>query len=71
MKQSDYTTRVLQAEPGHMLTEAADVDIAIRTLTRRVYLASGDLVENWKEITDAEAESIRLRQEAAAEADND
>lgn len=69
MKQTDYTTRVLAAEPGHKLTEADEaVAIEARTITDRVYLAATDSPERWREITDAEADAILAAQREAAEA---
>lgn len=71
MKTSKYTTTVLTASDGHKLTEAAGVDILSRTVTPRVFLAATDAPANWREITDAEADSIRARQEAAMKAEED
>lgn len=46
MKQTNYTTRVLTAEPGHKLTEADEaVAMEARTVTDRVYLAATDSPE--------------------------
>ena len=39
-----------------------------KTMGKRVYLSVNDSVENWSEITDAEADEIRARLEAEAEA---
>ena len=39
-----------------------------RTMGKKVYLSISDSVENWSEITDAEAEEIRARLEAEADA---
>ena len=39
-----------------------------RTMGKKVYLSISDSVENWSEITDAEADEIRARLEAEADA---
>lgn len=67
MRQTDYTTRVLEADDGHKLTQAADVPDAERVVAAKVYLAANDSPGAWREITDAEAAVIEARQ---AEADN-
>ena len=38
------------------------------TMGKKVYLSASDSVENWSEITDTEADEIRVRLEAEAEA---
>lgn len=65
METTQYTTTVLTASEGHKLTEAGAVDILSRTITPQVYLATSDLAANWREITDAEADSLRSKQDAA------
>ena len=60
---SNYTVTILQPSDGYTLTQMADVDVKDRILSKKVYLASTDKPENWKEITDEEAESIRLQRE--------
>ena len=39
------------------------------TLGKEIYLGTLDSPENWREITDEEAEAIRAEQEAAAQAE--
>lgn len=68
MKQRDYTTRVLTAEPEHMLTEVADVDIMERTLSEEVWLAATDAPENWREVCGEELAALQAAKEAAAKA---
>lgn len=72
MKQTNYTTRVLTAEPGHKLTEADEaVAMEARTVTDRVYLAATDSPERWREITNEEADAILAAEAAeAAEIEN-
>lgn len=68
METTQYITTVLMASEGHKLTEAADVDIIARTVTPKVFLAATDTPDNWREITDDEAEAIQAEQFAAKEA---
>ena len=66
MVQSNYTVIILQPSEGYTLTQSADVKIAERILSKKVFLAVNDSPENWKEITDEEAENIRIQQEELA-----
>ena len=63
MIQSNYTVVVLEPSEGHTLTQSQDVEIQDRILSKKVFLAVNDSPNNWKEITDAEADEIRLAQE--------
>lgn len=65
MKQENYTTRVLRADEGHVLTQAADVAPFDRIITDTVYLAANDAPANWREITNEEAEACQAEKEAA------
>lgn len=65
MTLKDYTTRVLVADEGHVLTQAGDVNPLGRSLSPRIYLAATDDPANWREITDEEAEAYRAEAEAA------
>lgn len=69
MIQSDYTVRVIQPSEGYTLTQNADVELVDRILSKKVYLAVNDSPENWKEITDAEAQKIadEIAEETAKE----
>lgn len=66
MVQSNYTVIILQPSEGYTLTQSADVKIAERILSKKVFLAINDSPDNWKEITDEEAENIRIQQEELA-----
>ena len=66
MVQSNYTVIILQPSEGYTLTQSADVKISERILSKKVFLAVNDSPENWKEITDEEAENIRIQQEELA-----
>ena len=68
MTQTNYTMRVLHAEPGHYLTQAAEVATSERIVTDTVYLAANDSPANWMEITADAAAGIRAEQAAELEA---
>ena len=68
MEQTTYTTRVLTPSNGYKLTQANDVEITNRIISDKVFLAATDAPENWKEITDAEAEEIKKPQADLAKA---
>lgn len=54
---------MIAAAEGHTLLNKDG-----KTMGKKVYLSASDSVENWSEITDAEADEIRARLEAEAEA---
>lgn len=66
MIQSNYTVRIIEPSEGFTLTQSTDVDLENRTLSKKVFLAVNDDPSNWKEITDTEADEIRLQQEELA-----
>lgn len=69
MTQTDYTTRVLTPEPGHYLTQAADVAVLDRVVADGpLYLASTDTPSAWREITAEEAEVYLAARREAVEA---
>ena len=63
MVTSSYTTIVLTAAEGCYLTQANCDDIRAAIITERVYLANTDSPDNWREISAAEADSIKAEQE--------
>lgn len=67
MKQSTYSVIILEPTDGHTLTQSAEVDIQERILSKKVFLAVNDHPNNWKEITDAEADEIRIKQQELLE----
>ena len=67
MKQSTYSVIILEPTDGHTLTQSAEVDIQERILSKKVFLAVNDHPNNWKEITDAEADEIRAKQQELLE----
>ena len=62
MTTDTYTVTVLTASDGHKLTQA-DTSISAdkRTLASRIFLAINDSADNWTEITDEEAETIKTQ----------
>lgn len=74
MEVTSISTSILVASDGYKLTQASDVDILQRLITKKVYLAVNDSADNWKEITDEEAEEYKAQIEVAQtalEADGD
>lgn len=66
METTDYTMTMLTASPGHKITTAeAPADVAAALITDRVYLAAGDSADNYREITDAEADVLAAERDAA------
>lgn len=55
---------MLQAADGHVLLNKDG-----RTMGKKVYLSANDSIENWSQITDAEAEEVRARLEVEAQAE--
>lgn len=66
MIQSNYTVVVLEPSEGYTLTQSAEVEVQNRILSKKVFLAVNDSSSNWKEITDTEADEIRVAQEEYA-----
>lgn len=66
MIQSNYTVVVLEPSEGYTLTQSADVEMQDRILSKKVFLAVNDSPSSWKEVTDAEADEIRVAQEEYA-----
>ena len=62
METSIYTTTVLKASEGYMLTQA-NISIESAIITDKVYLAVLDSPDNWKEITVEEANALKQQQE--------
>lgn len=67
MKNTNYTVQVIEPNEGYTLTQSKDVDVTERILSKKVFLAVNDSPENWKEITDAEADEIKKQKEELAE----
>lgn len=67
MKKSNYTVQIIEPSEGYTLTQSKDVEVQDRILSKKIFLAVNDSPDNWKEITDAEAEAIKAEQERLAE----
>jgi len=65
MVQSEFKTIIIAAEEGKFLTQSADVEIASRVIASTIALGKNDSVDNWKEITKEEADTIKQAQEEA------
>lgn len=64
---SNYTVIILQPNEGYTLTQSKDVEVQDRILSKKIFLAVNDSPDNWKEITDKEADEIRAEQDRLAE----
>ena len=70
MKTESYTTIIIEAEPGFVLTQASsEVELRDRIVATRIALGKYDSPENYKEITQAEADEIKRNQLSEAEAE--
>ena len=67
MKKSNYTVQIIEPSEGYTLTQSADVEVKDRILSKKIFLAVNDSPDNWKEITDKEADEIRAEQDRLAE----
>ena len=67
MIKSNYTVIILQPSEGYTLTQSKDVEVQDRILSKKIFLAVNDSPDNYKEITDKEADEIRAAQERLAE----
>lgn len=65
MVQNEFKTTVITAEEGKYLTQSFEVDIENRVVASTIALGKNDTVENWKEITKEEADTIRKQQAEA------
>ena len=67
MIKSNYTVIILQPSEGYTLTQSKEVEIQDRILSKKIFLAVNDSPDNYKEITDKEADEIKAEQERLAE----
>ena len=63
MKKSNYTVQIIEPSEGYTLTQSQDIEIKCRILSKKIFLAVNDSPDNYKEITDAEAEAIKAEQD--------
>lgn len=66
MEISNITVKFIVPASGHTLTQSEDVKIEDRIFSKKVWLGVNDSENNWKEITDEEAEVLMKEQEALA-----
>lgn len=64
----NVTVRVIVPDSGNVLTQASDVDIKERVFSEKIWLACNDSPDNWKEISEAEANELRKQKEEAEKA---
>lgn len=67
MKKSNYTVQIIEPSEGYTLTQSKDVEVQDRILSKKIFLAVNDSPDNYKEITDKEADEIRAEQDRLAE----
>lgn len=67
MVQEEYKVIVIKPNEGCKLTQATDVAIENRVISDAVYLAVNDVADNWKEITEKEANAIIEEKKKVAE----
>lgn len=65
MVQNEFKTTVIATEEGKYLTQSFEVDLLNRVVASAIALGKNDTVENWKEITKEEADTIRKQQAEA------
>lgn len=58
MEIQNFTVQILKAKEGYKLTQSSDVNINERTVSESIVLGKYDMAENYKEITNDEAEII-------------
>lgn len=54
----DFNTTVITADEGKYLTQNIELDINNRVIATTIALGKNDSVDNWKEITKEEGNSI-------------
>ena len=52
--------KLLDKKDGYKWTQAADIDIKERIIVSKMYLADSAQESDWKQITDAEAEILKV-----------
>ena len=68
---SQFTTTILRPDEGHYLTEANEVDIKMRSFSIVIALGANDSADNYKEIDEAEYQTLKAEQEAALKAEQE
>lgn len=67
MVQSEFTTIILKADEGMVLTQVGDTSLSERILASEIALGRYDSADNYKEITETEAMEIRELQKLERE----
>lgn len=62
MKINEQIIRTLTPKDGYVLTQAAQVPLADRTFSSKVYLAKSASADDFTEITIADAETLKAQQ---------
>lgn len=71
MKSNTFTTVIIEAEPNHYLTQVDDsIELKDRIVATIIALGKYDSPDNYKEITEAEANAIKTQQEEINNQDN-
>lgn len=66
MKQTNFTTIILEADNNKYLTQTSEnININERIVASKVAIGSKDSADNWKEITEEEANEIKQAKEEA------
>lgn len=72
MKSNEFTTVIIEAEDNHYLTESDEnIELRDRTIATRIALGKFDSADNWKEISQEEADTIKAEQEKLMKAEHD
>lgn len=71
MTTDTYTTQVIKADEGYILTNSSDIDIKQRVFGSIIYLAKTDSADNYKEITIEEANKLKEEQRIAIEEEDE
>lgn len=71
MQTSELKIKVLTPDEGKVLTQAEEVELCDRIYSDKIYLAVNDSVDNYKEITEEEAEEYRIALQALIAAENE
>lgn len=67
MKTSNYTVQVIEPSEGFLLTQKDEANIEKMSFYSKLFLASTDSVDNYKEISIADADEIKAKQRALFE----
>lgn len=63
MIRKEFLTTIIEASENCYLTQSNDVELQDRIVASTIALGKNDSVDNWKEITIEEGDSIKQQQE--------